>query len=163
LNIYDQNGDGALTKVELQECPGILRGLLTYDANRDGSVDAVELKSYFETLYSSEVGLMSAGCTITRSGKPVIGAIVRFIPEAFLGEAIYAAEGITDRSGYAQIAVPDEKLPASYHGLNMAQVGVYRVEVETSPGEIAESKSLLGIELNPTSRQSTNPAFDLAR
>ncbi len=161
LELYDKDSNSMLDQEELRACPGILSALPRYDTNQDQKVDRDELVSRFTTLFSSGVGLMSVGCTLQRAGSPVIGATVRFVPEEFLGESVQAAAGVTDGSGVARMAVPDDKLPENQRGLKMMQVGVYRVEIETQSGQLARSKQPLGFEADPASRMGSDAMFRL--
>ena len=161
LNLYDADKDGALSKQELEACPGLLSALPRYDANRDGQVDQEELINRLSALYTRGVGLMSINCTVRRGGTPVSGARVQFIPEEFLGDAIQVAHGVTDPGGNARMAIPDEKLPENQRGLQMMQAGVYRVEITTKPDQTDKTRQLPGFEADPTSRESRDPAFDI--
>ena len=161
LEEYDKDGDGALDTAELEACPGILVALRLFDTNNDQKVDRAELVTQIESLFSDGVGMTRLGCSVRSGSRPVAGAAVRFFPEKFLGEAVKPAGGWTDRDGSARIAIPDKFLPEDQHGLNMMQPGIYRVEIETSPGQTAKSKQPLGYTTDIKSRESTNPVFNV--
>jgi hypothetical protein len=70
--------------------------------------------------------------TVLHNGKPLVGAVVRFVPEKFLGlddDPKWIASGTTGESGGISVSVPtgDATDPPG------APAGFYRVEV-TKPG-----------------------------
>jgi hypothetical protein len=95
-----------------------------------------------------------------RQGQPLSGATMRFVPESFLGAAVESAVATTDSNGGASPSIPDDRLPAGLQGLNMMQVGVYRVEIE-HPALAGEDIKPLGFEVDPTRRDGTAARFEL--
>jgi len=161
LEQYDKDSDGALSAKELEACPGILVALKQFDANNDEKVDREELVQQLETLYADDVGMMSLACTVRNGRRAVPDAAVRFFPEEFLGDAVKAAGGWTDREGSARIAVPDKFLPEDQQGLQMMQPGIYRVEIETSTGEKVKSRQPMGFFTDITARETPDPVFNI--
>jgi hypothetical protein len=156
LESYDTNGDGSLDNTELSECPAILANLSNYDTDGNEAVSRDELAARFNMLFSDGATFTNVACTIKKSGRPVAGAKVKFVPEAFLGDGILPSEGVSDRSGRAIIAVADEHVPKEFLDRNVMQVAIYRVEVDAG-GKIA----LFGHEVDFASREGANPTFDL--
>jgi hypothetical protein len=159
IELYDKDADGALSVVELSKCPGVLAARKQYDANHDDQLTRDELAARLTALFSSGVGLAPVTCTVTRGSVPLDHAMVRFIPDPMLGDALKSASGTTDANGNASIAISDSDLPADQAGLNAMQPGIYRVEIEHP--SIAESTGTLGCEIDPTSRGGTDPKFRL--
>lgn len=158
---YDKNQDGVLDPSEMALCPGILAVAKRYDSDNDHAIGCDELASQLRSLYSSGAALLSVQCNVYQSGRPVEGATVRFIPEDFLGGSILEATGITNRTGTARLANPEEKAPPSHQGLNMMQAGIYRVEIKLPSGEIATSKQPLGFVVDPNTRGGDDASFNI--
>ena len=125
------------------------------DSNHDGKISAEEITAQIQEWADSKVGRMSISCLITCSGQPLPGATVRFVPEKFLGDAIKAAEGTTDRFGVAIM-----KSPA---GSGVCP-GFYRVEItkndETIPGKY-NTETQLGQEVAPDAASSGPLKFEV--
>lgn len=156
LDAYDENSDGSLNESELAACPAILAAFSQYDSDGNGSVSRDELVARFDSLFFDGATFTNLECTITKGGRPVAGAKVKFTPEAFLGEGILPASGVTNRSGRTVVAAADEHVPESFLDRNVLQVAIYRVEVESG-----KSSALFGHEIDMLSRQGTAPRFDL--
>jgi len=156
---YDRDGDGRLNANELKACPGILAAKGRYDTDKDQTISNEEIAAMLKSMFDSGVGLIGVHCTVSRGSQPLSGATVRFVPEAFLGDAIKPAVGTTDASGTAAVAIPDDQLPADQHGLQSVQPGVYRIEVEHA--SIRRPAPLRGCEINPAVRGSTDVTIRL--
>lgn len=118
----DADRDGRLRAVEQQTVPSIAMAAGTLDADRDGGVTREELASWLEAVRDSRVAVTSLEVVLTQRGRPLVAATVRLVPESFMGAEVKAAEGTTDASGVAAVAIPD----ATYPGVNC---GLYRVEI----------------------------------
>jgi len=147
---YDCNSDGRLDAAEIAACPGILAAKAHYDANKDGTISAEELTLALTAMYGRGVGLTRVTCTVTSGGLPLNGAILKFVPETFLGDGVMAAAGTTDASGSANVAIPDDQLPANQRGLQSMQPGIYRVEI--THASLKQPIKPQGCEINPSMR-----------
>ena len=160
---YDKDGDGSLTETELTACPGLLVVMDQYDTTGDKQLSAEEISARLEEKYSRSAGLTTIQCRVTLDGRPLSGATVRYVPEAFLESVVKAAEGVTDQYGLASVAIPDEQLPDDQRGLGALQMGVYRVEI-THPSQSIPAKynaqTTLGYELHPGDNREP-PKFQL--
>lgn len=124
---YDANGNGAIDGEELSKVPALKATLKRVDANGDGQVSAEEVNGRINVWRNSRTAITRVSATAARDGRPVPGAVVKLVPEPFLGPAVKAAQGTTgpDGSCFLEIARnPDES------GVHL---GYYRVEV-TQPG-----------------------------
>jgi len=144
---YDANGDGQIAGEELDKVPGIKGALENIDTNGDGAVTADEIYERIGAWEKSKLGRTSATIRITHDGKPLAGAIVKMVPEDFLGDEIQAASGQSNEAGVATMNIPLENDPEKIGGM---QVGLYRVEI-TKPGEDIPAKyntqTELGVEI----------------
>lgn len=126
---YDKDGDALLDKTELKGCPALLAELKSYDESGDKKLSAEEIGVQLKEIYEVGAGMTSLSCSVTMDGSPLSGAVVKFIPEGFLGDAIKPAEGVTNSSGGASIGIAPEELPKQLRRHSLMRVGIYRVEV----------------------------------
>jgi len=146
---YDANKDGKIDRRELGKCPTLKSAVEMIDKNGDGVVTAGEIADRVQDWLDSKLGRMCFACTVTLDGKPLQGALVRFVPERFLGKAFQAATGTTDEHGIAVVSIPLTG-PDDPPGI---APGFYRVEIsKTKNGKetIAaqyNTKTVLGQEI----------------
>jgi hypothetical protein len=125
LAAYDADGDGVLSAEELRKAPG----LRAADRNKDGRVTAEEIAERIAQWQADDIGMTTVVCTVLFDGRPLEGATVTFVPEAFQGEAVKPASGVTQASGRTGLVIDDELLPRDQKGLRGVQPGFYRVEI----------------------------------
>jgi hypothetical protein len=133
MELYDSNQDLKLSGDELNQAPGLRAALPMLETDTDRGITAKLLAARLQQWDDSRIGRMALKCTITHNGKPLEGALVKFIPEEFLSEMLTdSASGTTDQAGVAAISLPtfrgpDEPPPG-------IPPGMYRVEI-TKDGE----------------------------
>jgi hypothetical protein len=127
IELYDTNKDGKLTGAELDKCPGLKAAITKVDPGKEG-VTAEAITNRIKAWQNSRLGRMSLACTVTRNGKPFGGAVVKFIPEKFLGldDPKWIATGNSDQNGMVMISVPTSGQREDPPGV---PPGFYRVEV----------------------------------
>ena len=143
---YDQDGDDLLSKEELASCPGILNRLEQIDTDQDDHVSADEIAQRIGMWQESKVALMPLGVRVTLNGKPLAGADVKFIPEAFLGDAVKPAAGQTDAYGMVSPAIASDQLPEDLSDIRGVHLGLYQVEITHSKQKLPDTR--LGTEVN---------------
>ncbi len=145
---YDSNGDRKLSGDELKKCPGLLSGIRTFDGDGDGSISHDEIQTKLDELKQDQAALVEITCEVTRNGRPLEGATVKFVPESFMGDDLKPAVGVTTRDGTAFPTVADEELPEEYRGrVHGIHCGVFRVVVTHPNVDIPDkynTKSELG-------------------
>ncbi len=129
MELYDKDHDGELTEAELAACPGILGNLSVYDLDKNGSVSQEEIEKQITELRSSRVGLTMLSVQVRLDGRPLKGARVRLVPEAYLGDEVKEAWGTSNARGIATMDIKDSDLPESDHGLLGVHYGTYKIEV----------------------------------
>ncbi|MGI9456205.1 MAG: hypothetical protein ACR2NU_06550, partial [Aeoliella sp.] len=156
IETFDKSGDQSLDEDEIAACPAIHASFAKYDSNGDSSISSDELIARFDSLFVDGATFTNLECVVLQGGRPVSGARVKFTPEAFVGEGIFQAEGVTDRTGRATVSVADQNVPEDFIDRNVIQVAIYRVEIESG-----NSTSVFGHEVDLASRDGMNPKFDL--
>jgi hypothetical protein len=127
IELYDANKDGFLDAKELEKVPGLKAAMQKVDADKDGKISAAEISARIKSWADSKLGRMGVSCIVTHNGRPLAGATVKFLPEAFLGGDLKPGEGTADANGLA-------RLMTSGTGQRGICPGFYRVEI-TKSGE----------------------------
>lgn len=128
MEMYDKDGDGAIAGAELDAAPALKAAMATLDANKDGKVQEAEIVQRIEAWQASRVGATLITTQVTMDGSPVADATVTFEPEAFLGEGMKTAVGVTGPDGLTLVSIPKEQRgsPDWPPGL---QMGFYKVKI----------------------------------
>jgi hypothetical protein len=97
---------------------------------------------------------------VTQQGRPLANALVRLVPESFMGPAFQVAEGRTDESGMVSPGIPGGRFP----GVNYC---IYRVEI-TGTGidgrpipSRYNSDTTLGLAVGADLAGGKDPTFNL--
>ena len=153
MEMYDKDGDGFLADAELEAAPGLKAALATLDTDEDGKVSEQEIAERIRFWQATKGGITSIRCYVTMDSKPLVGATVTFEPEAFLGEAIQTAIGITNFSGSAGLSIPKENRPIADMPPGI-QLGLFRVRIsklvdgeETVPAKY-NTETILGQQVS---------------
>jgi hypothetical protein len=125
---YDQDGDGALSTVELAKCPGILKAMALYDKNSDGKVTADEIADRFNLWLEHKTAYMTVSCNVLLDGKRLDGGTVEFVPEEFFGDALHPASGEI-QDGHAIVFVDASLLPPDLADVQGVHPGIYKVKI----------------------------------
>ena len=160
---YDKSGDELLDEGELKACPALLGALRAYDSSKDKKLSREEIGAQIKDMYERGSGLTAIACTVSLDGSPLSGATVKFIPEAFLGSEIKPAQGVTNPSGYAPMAIAAEELPKELRRHSFLRVGIYRVEITHPTKKIPakyNTQTELGFEFHETNHIQP-PTFNL--
>jgi hypothetical protein len=164
IELYDANHDGAVDGAEAASCPPLASAFATYDGNGDNRLTADEVASRLSRLYSAPNALAEMSCLVLVDGRPLPGAVVRLRPAEMLGASVLPAEGIADDQGVARPTIGDDKLPSEYRGAPLVQLGLYHVEITHPQRQLParfNTKSELGLEVDPAHRSGTFARFDL--
>ena len=142
IDTYDQDGNGALSREELQACPSLLGSFGSLDTDSSDDLISSEIEARIQGWLQSKAGLVSCRLRIMLDGRPLSGAEVVLEPVSFLAAGVLPASGVTTRQGYVQLSVPKEHLPApTIQAMNW---GFYDVKVMGQAGENGGANSDLG-------------------
>jgi hypothetical protein len=125
---YDQDGNGTLSKVELAQCPGILKAIDLYDLNKDGEVTSSEIADRINLWKEHKTASMTVSCSVMLNGRQLDGGKVEFAPEEFFGGKLHPASGEI-QGGYAMVFVDPSLLPPDQADLQGVHPGVYKVKI----------------------------------
>jgi hypothetical protein len=152
FSLYDKDGDGLLKKEELSDCPAFQDAMKNnIDKNKDRQLSKDELVGRLSTWVNGGVGASFFSCRVTSRGRPLVGAQVKLIPEAFFGGVIQPAVGTTDRTGRALMSIDPSNLPEDLQNLRAVQQGHYRVEITHQNAKIPakyNTETTLGVEVS---------------
>lgn len=148
----DTDGNGSLSESELQSFPPVGNSRAKFDTDNNGEVSAEELEARFTIIFNPQVGLLPASCRVTRNGKPLSGAEVRFVPPKMLEGVLPTASGVCDAGGTAWMRLAPEDLPKGFPNTQAAVIrpGIYMVEVTHPSIEIPpqyNKQTVLGKEV----------------
>lgn len=162
---YDQDKNGVISLDESILFPALQRRFSLFDLNNNSEVDVEEIKHRLEKIFDPHVGLLSASCVVTKSGRPLKGASVRFVPEPFLADVLPAAAGVARRDGLAILSLNQEDLPRGAPASSgLMRAGLYRVEITHPNTEIPATynrQTILGEEVSGEAVRGGPFRFDL--
>jgi hypothetical protein len=148
----DANNDDLLDRDELEAAPGLRYAHRYLDTDGDGQLGREEIRQRFALYQELRVGTELVSLRVTLNGRPLRGATVRLIPEAFLEGVIEPASGTTDEYGIASPTIEGASLPG-------IRIGFYRAEIvspQLQSAQALRSAESLGIEVSPISDDVTS-------
>jgi hypothetical protein len=153
IEMYDKNGDGLVSGDELEKAPALKAALANLDTNGDKAVSADEVTARVNAWKAMKTGMTGVRCHVTLDNEPLGGATVTFEPEAFLGDEIKPAVGLTNPYGDAAPSIPPKDRPAP-NVPGGAHFGLYKVRIskiengkETIPARY-NTDTILGQEVS---------------
>jgi hypothetical protein len=152
IELYDGNGDAALSKEELAKCPGILLKIKDYDQNGNGSVGQDEIAGRLADLLKHGAGGTGLNALVFYNGRPLGGATVVLEPESYLGDQVQTAQGVTDGSGSTDLGIPDEFVPEHLRRIKSVHYGTFKVRITHPTISIPakyNTETTLGYETQP--------------
>jgi len=161
IKLYDADHDGKISGAELDKVPSLVKGLPNFPSTKEKGVTAADITARIKAWQATRTGRMGGVvCKITRNGKPLAGANVKFVPEKFLGGNMPECSGTTGMDGNAKISVPLTG-PEDVAGV---PPGYYRVEVTMADGSIPakyNTQTIFGEEIYPDKRRDVAIIFDI--
>ena len=159
---YDSNHDGKISGAELDSVPSLTSSMAmaNFKSTKEKGITANDIAARIKAWQQTKVGLIGGVVAqVTRNGKPLNGAEVKFVLEKFFGN-LPVCTGTTGPDGNAQITDP-------FGGqivVSGVPPGYYRVEI-TKPGENIPAKynsqTIFGLEMAPDVRMLKQPVFDI--
>ncbi len=108
ISMYDEDGDGELSKKELKLCGSLLGAMEEIDTDGSKTISQAEIKSRVEHIMQGRDGRISIACRVVKGSSAVQMATVTFEPEEFMGSLLEPASGETNSSGMAVVGIDDE-------------------------------------------------------
>jgi hypothetical protein len=155
IELYDKNADGLISGDELEKAPALKEALPQLDTNGDKAVSADEIAARVNAWKEMKTGMTALHCHVTLDGQPLVGAIITFEPEPFLGDEVKTAFATTNQFGDVSPTIPPEqrpnpKLPGGAH------FGLYKVHVS----KIVNGKETIPARYNTETTLGQEVSYD---
>jgi hypothetical protein len=144
---YDANGDGKISRAELDRAASLKFNLANIDSDNDRALTADEIAERIRRWQKTKIlrARTPIHCRIYHNRQPVADAEVKLVPEKFLGDKTKIAKGKTGPNGVA-VLMTENAAPDDPPGVGP---GFYRVEI-TKAGENIPAKyninTILGLD-----------------
>jgi hypothetical protein len=162
IKMYDKNKDGKISGAEFDQVPSLLVSLPIIKSTKDKGITAAEITGRIKDWQKTKIGRVGGvNAVVTRNGKPLVGAEVKFVPEKFLGGSVPECKSAspTGADGSAEITEP-----VGVGEPRGVPPGYYRVEITMPDGSIPakyNTQTILGEEVYPDLRRSTGYNYDI--
>ena len=143
IELHDKDGDVVLSAAELKQAKSLQSAISRLDSDKDGTLTVDEVAKRLQKYIDYRVGLAPVDCTLIQNGRPLAGATVTYEPEAFMGDSVPPATGVTGPEGMTTVSVAKEFLPSPNH--SGVKPGFYRVRVKLADG-VEVTKLDAGVE-----------------
>jgi hypothetical protein len=163
IKLYDANHDGKISGAEFDKVPSLLKGLTlgNFSSTKEKGITAADITARIKAWQATKTGRCgSVVCSVTRNGRSLEGANIKFVPEKFLGGNMPECSGTTGPDGNAQMSVPLTG-PDDAPGV---PPGYYRVEITVSDGSIPakyNTQTIFGEEIYPDKERRGGIIFNI--
>ncbi len=163
IKLYDTNHDGKISGAELDKVPSLCspQAMANFKSTKEKGVTAADITARIKDWQKTKIGRVGGiAAQVTRNGKPLAGAEVKFVPEKFLGEGLPEGKGTTGPDGSGQVSIPLSE-PGEPPGM---PPGYYRVEITMPDGSIPakyNTQTILGDEVCPDVRRNVGYSYDV--
>jgi hypothetical protein len=162
---FDQNSDRSLGAEELKACPSLEAAIGAYDTDGNKALSEAEIAAGIGLWSKRAVGAIPLPFAVTLDGRPLPGAVVKLIPEPFVGDSLKPAGGQADETGGGMLNMAAEDRPANVPAqLAVVQPGLYRVEITHPTRKIPEKynvKTTLGVESSAAGQTTSGVTWAL--
>jgi hypothetical protein len=131
---YDANHNGTIEGEELDKVPAFKSSLSLIDTNGDKMISAEEIAARLQAWKESRLALATCMCSVTMDGRPLVGAEVTFVPEAFLGPNVKTGKSVTKTSEMGMAIVTVDGVERNGVKLSGVSPGFYKVQVSKQDG-----------------------------
>lgn len=146
IKLYDTNKDRKISGDELDKCPALKSAMNRLDTAQTGAITAEQITDRIKRWQETKLGRTGVTAMVLRGGVPLEGATVRLVPEAFLGQNMKVAQGVTNMHGAASLSI-ETKGADDPPGV---PPGFYRVEITKDGVNIPakyNAETILGVEI----------------
>jgi hypothetical protein len=154
MKLFDKNNDNKISGAEFDKVPSLLQALPTIKSTKEKGITAADVTARIKAWQLTKIGRIGGVfAMVTRNGKPLAGAEVKFVPEKFMGGNMPECKGTnpTGQDGGVEISEPVN--PGDPKGV---PPGYYRVEITLPDGSIPakyNTQSIFGEEVCPDVRR----------
>ena len=163
IRLYDADHDGRISGAEFDKVPSLasVQAMANFKSNRDKGVTAADIAARIKSWQATKVGRIGGiVARVTRNGKPLHFAEVKFVPERFLGDDMPVCSDKTGPDGTCQITEPLSRT-GDPPGV---PPGYYRVEITMPDGSIPakyNTETIFGEEVCPDVRRTGGYVYDI--
>jgi hypothetical protein len=162
IKIYDTNGDGKISGAEFDTVPSLAsaQAMANFKSTKEKGITGADIAARIKAWQATKVGRIGGIIVqVSRNGKPLNGAEVKFVPEKFLGN-LQECTGTTGTDGSFQMIAP----PTPSGDPPGVPPGYYRVEITMPDGSIPakyNTQTIFGEEVCPDVRRISGYQYDI--
>jgi beta-lactamase regulating signal transducer with metallopeptidase domain len=163
LEQYDTDHDGKISGAELDKVPSLasVQAMAGFKSTKEKGVTAADITARIKAWQATKVGRIGGiVAQVTRNGKPLHGAEVKFVPESFLGDKMPVCSDKMGPDGTGRITEP---LSGAGDPPGVPP-GYYRVEITLPDGSIPakyNTQTIFGEEVGPDVRRTSRYNYDI--
>jgi hypothetical protein len=156
MKLYDANNDGKISGAEFDKVPSLLQALanLPNKSTKEKGITAADITARIKIWQQSKIGRIGGVfAMVTRNGKPLVGAEVKFVPEKFLGGNMPVCKGSNPTGPDGSVEISETVEPGDPKGV---PPGYYRVEITMPDGSVPakyNTQSIFGEEVSSDVRR----------
>jgi hypothetical protein len=151
---FDQNKDNKISGAEFDKVPSLLQALPTVKSTKEKGLTAADITARLKAWQQTKIGRIGGVIAmVTRNGKPLVGAEVKFVPEKFLGGSMPECKGANPTGQDGSVEITETVNPGDPRGV---PPGYNRVEITMPDGSIPakyNTQSIFGEEVCPDIRR----------
>jgi hypothetical protein len=156
VKLFDANKDGKISGAEFDKVPSLLQALpnIPVKSTKEKGLTAADLTARLKAWQLTRIGRIGGVfAMVTRNGKPLVGAEVKFVPEKFMGGNMPECKGTNPTGQDGSVEISEPVNPGDPKGV---PPGYYRVEITMPDNSIPakyNTQSIFGEEVCPDVRR----------
>jgi len=154
MKLFDANNDGKISGAEFDKVPSLLQALPIIKSTKEKGITAADITARIKAWQQTKIGRIGGVfAMVTRNGKPLVGAEVKFVPEKFMGGNMPECKGANPTGQDGSVEISEPVNPGDPKGV---PPGYYRVEITMPDGSIPakyNTQSIFGEEVCPDVRR----------
>jgi hypothetical protein len=154
IKLFDANKDGKISGAEFDKAPSLSQALPMVKSTKEKGITAADITARIKAWQLTRIGRIGGVfAMVTRNGKPLVGAEVKFVPEKFMGGNMPECKGSNPTGQDGSVEISEAVSPGDPKGV---PPGYYRVEITMPDGSIPakyNTQSIFGEEVCPDVRR----------